>query len=176
MSLCTCVWDGFALSIQQLTVRILKDLVCRTKSLNVYTYMKHVIECIYFHTEIHIAKAQGNVLIKTSFYSFSWLRPDWLPGAGKISISCLFGIPCFVLRVLNRFFGICHFGYLKARIRDFKAKWGQDSGLKVRTMWNAENNPRDYGIEQKFGSGRMTELKNPIGDSHFCFGQEIYPQ
>ena len=61
----------------------------------------------------------------------------------------------------------CVADYLKASIRDFKAKWGRDSGLKVGTMWNAENNPWDYGIEQKFGSGRMTELKNPMGTLTF---------
>ena len=53
----------------------------------------------------------------------------------------------------------CVADYLKASIRD--------SGLKVGTMWNAENNPWDYGIEQKFGSGRMTELKNSIGTLTF---------
>jgi len=100
--------------------------VCRTKSLNVYTYMKHVVECIYFHAEVDIAKAQENLLIRTSLYSFLWLCPDWLTGAGKISLSCLFGISCFVLRVPNRFLEISDFPCLKAGIRDFKAKWGRD--------------------------------------------------
>ena len=42
--------------------------------------------------------------------------------------------------------GICL--YLKARIRDFKEKWGWDSGLKVCT-WK-----RYYGFERKFWSAR----------------------
>ena len=35
-----------------------------------------------------------------------------------------------VLRVLNKFFGIREFPYLKLEIRDFEAKSGRDSGLK----------------------------------------------
>ena len=34
--------------------------------------------------------------------------------------------------VLNRLFGIRELPYLKAGIRDFKAKWGQDLRFKVR--------------------------------------------
>ena len=37
------------------------------------------------------------------------------------------------MRVLNRFFGILDFPYLKLGIRYFKAKSGRDSGLKVWT-------------------------------------------
>ena len=99
--------------------------MCRTKSLNVYTYMKHVIEYIYFHVEIHIAKAQENWLIRTSFYSFLSLRPDWLTGAGKINLSCILGVSCFVLRVPNRFFRIRDFPYLKAGIRILKQNRGE---------------------------------------------------
>ena len=104
--------------------------MCRTKSLNVYTFMKHVIECIYFHAQIHIAKTQENWLIRTSFYSLLWLRPDWLPRAGEISLSCLVGISCFVLKVPNSFSGSLisliwrpGFGILKqngGEIRDWK--------------------------------------------------------
>ena len=61
----------------------------------------------------------------------------------------------------NRFFGIRDFPYLKLRIRDFKAKSGRDSGLKVCaggampkiTLWFTglqEAFGRDYGIAEPY--------------------------
>ena len=62
------------------------------------------------------------------------------------------------------FFGIRDLRYLKAGIRDFTAKWGRDSGLKVyaRDADAVNNRPVIYGTERKFGS-RRTGLNNPIG-------------
>ena len=59
-------------------------------------------------------------------------------------------------RVLNRFLGIRDFPYLRLRIRDYKAKSGQDSGLKV-CPWVArvvgcQKQKWDYGIARNFGS------------------------
>ena len=61
----------------------------------------------------------------------------------------------------NRFFGIRDFPYLKLGIRDFKAKLGRDSGLKVCagggmpkiTLWFTglqEAFGRDYGIAEPY--------------------------
>ena len=58
-----------------------------------------------------------------------------------------------VLRVLNKFFGLREFPYLKLEIRDFKAKSGRDSGLKEWREVGSKNNPRDYGIARSFGAG-----------------------
>ena len=44
------------------------------------------------------------------------------------------------------------FPYLGLGIRDFKAKSGRDSGLKVSREAGCQNNPRDYGIARDFGS------------------------
>ena len=59
------------------------------------------------------------------------------------------------MRVLNRFFRMWDFLYLKLGIHDFKAKSGRDSGLKVYT-WNIKHtcSHTDYGIAQKFDLGR----------------------
>ena len=59
-------------------------------------------------------------------------------------------------RVLNRFFRMWDFLYLKRGIHDFKAKSGRDSGLKVYT-WNIKHtcSHMDYGIAQKFDLGRQ---------------------
>ena len=63
--------------------------------------------------------------------------------------------------VLNKFFGIWEFPYLKLGIRDFKAKSGQDSGLKVCAGGGLpkitlgitgldEDLGGDYGIEEPY--------------------------
>ena len=45
------------------------------------------------------------------------------------------------------------FSYLRLGIRDFKAKTGRDSGLKVCAGGGMpKNNSRDYGIARNFGS------------------------
>ena len=46
-------------------------------------------------------------------------------------------------RVFNRFFGIRYFPYLNLGIRDFKAKSGGDSGLKVSLEVHASNVAND---------------------------------
>ena len=58
------------------------------------------------------------------------------------------------MRVLNRFFRMWDFLYLKLGIHDFKAKSGRDSRLKVYT-WDIKNTCShwDYGIAQKFELG-----------------------
>ena len=46
----------------------------------------------------------------------------------------------------------------KLGIRDFTAKSGRDSGLKVCVgggMWDAKNSPRDYGIARNLRSGLL---------------------
>ena len=58
-----------------------------------------------------------------------------------------------ITRVPNRFFGIRDFPYLKLGIRDFEANSRQDSGVKVCATYDARNNPQDYGVGRKFGSG-----------------------
>ena len=66
-------------------------------------------------------------------------------------------------RVLNRFFRMWDFLYLKLGIHDFKAKSGRDSGLKVYT-WNIKHtcSHTDYGIAQKFDLGRQ-DWRSPLG-------------
>ena len=58
-----------------------------------------------------------------------------------------------MLVVYNKFFGMRDFPYLRLAIRDFKAKSGRDSGLKVC----------EGGGVPKITLG-ITGLKNPIGD------------
>ena len=54
----------------------------------------------------------------------------------------------------DRFFGIRDSPYFKVGIRDFKSILGARFGNeRMHGMRNAENNPRDYGIGEKFGSG-----------------------
>ena len=54
----------------------------------------------------------------------------------------------------NRFFGIRDSPYFKVRIRDFKSILGARFEIeRMYGMRDAENNPRDYGIGEKFGSG-----------------------
>ena len=54
----------------------------------------------------------------------------------------------------NRFFEIRDSPYFKVGIRDFKSILGARFGNeRMHGMRNAENNPRDYGIGEKFGSG-----------------------
>ena len=64
-------------------------------------------------------------------------------------------------RVLKKFFGIREFPYLKLGIRDFKAKSGRDSGLKVCAGGGSPKTTRgilglhellgrDYGIEEPY--------------------------
>ena len=62
-----------------------------------------------------------------------------------------------LLRVLNRFYGIRDFPYLKLGIRDLKAKSRRDSGLKVCAG----------GGTPKITRG-ITGLKDPIGDPRCC--------
>ena len=54
----------------------------------------------------------------------------------------------------HRFFGIRDSPYFKVGIRDFKSILGARFGNeRMQGMRNAENNPPDYGIGEKFGSG-----------------------
>ena len=57
------------------------------------------------------------------------------------------------MRVLKRLCGIRDFLYLKPGVRDFKAEWGRDSGLKPARYSGCENNHRDYWTEQNVASG-----------------------
>ena len=57
------------------------------------------------------------------------------------------------MRVPSEFFGMRDFPYLRRGIREFKAKSGRDSGLKVCAgggVPKIKNNPRDYGIEKPY--------------------------
>ena len=57
-------------------------------------------------------------------------------------------------RVANRFVGIRDFSYLTLGIRDFEAKSGRGSELKVsREVGCQYKKPRDYEITQNFGPG-----------------------
>ena len=84
---------------------------------------------------------------------------------------CVFGHSQMLTtaRVLNRFFGIRDFPYLKLGIRNLKAKSGGVSGLKV---WQGREIPkitlgitglhetlgRDYGIEKPYWGPSTTPL------------------
>ena len=84
---------------------------------------------------------------------------------------CVFGHSQMLTtaRVLNRFFGIRDFPYLKLGIRNLKAKSGGVSGLKV---WQGGEIPkitvgitglhetlgRDYGIEKPYWGPSTTPL------------------
>ena len=88
---------------------------------------------------------------------------------------CVFGHSQMLTtaRVLNRFFGIRDFPYVKLGIRDLKAKSGGVSGLKV---WQGGEIPkitlgiaglhetlgRDYGIEKPYWGPSTTPLVSVV--------------
>ena len=88
---------------------------------------------------------------------------------------CVFGQSQMLTtaRVLNRFFGIQDFPYVKLGIRDLKAKSGGVSGLKV---WQGGEIPkitlgiaglhetlgRDYGIEKPYWGPSTTPLVSVV--------------
>ena len=65
----------------------------------------------------------------------------------------------------HRFFGIRDSPYFKVGIRDLKAYWGRDSGMKECTGWVMPKITLEITGLGKIWVG-MTGLKNPIWDPH----------
>ena len=97
-------------------------------------------------------------LHRTPFFStlIQTLYLFYIPVSGQLQLG-----NCVPRRVLNRFFGIWDFPYLKLEIRNLKAKSGRDSGLKLcagggmqkitlRITESIEIAGRDHGIEEPY--------------------------
>ena len=64
------------------------------------------------------------------------------------------------VKTLYRFFGIRDLPYFKVGIRDFKSILGARFGIeRMHGMWDAENNPRDYGTRENMA--RDDGIKEP---------------
>lgn len=66
------------------------------------------------------------------------------------------------LRFPNRFLGLRNLPYLKAGIREFKAKRGQDSGLKVCSGCRCPITFEITGVGKNYD--RDDGIEGPIGD------------
>ena len=79
------------------------------------------------------------------------------------------GISCFVLRVLNRFFGTRDLPYLKAGIngnkKHMRARFGIDSMHGMPEITVGITGLSVIRLLAKFWVG-ITGLKNPVGDFH----------
>ena len=83
-----------------------------------------------------------------------------------------------IMRVPNKFFGMRDFPYLRLGIREFKAKSGWDSGLKVCAEGRVpkiKNNPRDYGIARNFWSG-LRDWKTLLGTRNNLNHNLLFPK